>query len=234
MLGFLLDWGDGTGRGRSHLSCSRTCFLAGARGGSWVMAAPGAGWAAVLWDGPRGLDHAAPRGAWAATGLSRGTSPHRGLQPALWLLFPLGGLLCPGNGVLWSTGGQDHRGGPGVVAVWGQEGKMAAEIVGADREGPWRGAVAGDRQSPKFTGCKPGAQGGRRCFCRQAGTAPSHHPDTAREASQGLCTRNEASCGLGASWGPRRPAADPWRDPLLPAASPLPGPCWPRGLRPGR
>lgn len=147
---------------------------------------------------------------------------------------PTGGLLCPGNGVLWSTGGQDHRGGPGVVAVWGQEGKMAAEIVGADREGPWRGAVAGDRRSPKFTGCKPGAQGGRRCFCRQAGTAPSHHPDTAREASQGLCTRNEASCGLGASWGPRRPAADPWRDPLLPAASPLPGPCWPRGLRPGR
>lgn len=53
MLGFLLDWGDGTGRGRSHLSCSRTCFLAGARGGSWVMAAPGVGSCSVGWpQGP--------------------------------------------------------------------------------------------------------------------------------------------------------------------------------------
>lgn len=98
---------------------------------------------------------------------------------------PTGGLLCPGNGVLWSTGGQDHRGGPGVVAVWGQEGKMAAEIVGADREGPWRGAVAGDRRSPKFTGCKLGAQGGAVTpVFLQAGGDSSQSPPRHRPRGQ--------------------------------------------------
>ena len=62
----------------SHLSCSRTCFLAGAwSGGGWVMAAPegdyeGDGEAgALLWSGP-----------WAWTMLGA-ASP--GAHTAMWL-----------------------------------------------------------------------------------------------------------------------------------------------------
>lgn len=72
-----------------------------------------------------------------------------------------------------------------MVGVWGQEGKMAAEIVGADREGPWRGAVAGDRRSPEFTGCKPGAQGGAVTpVFLQAGGDSSQSPPRHRPRGQ--------------------------------------------------
>lgn len=143
----------------SDLSCSRTCFLAGAlAGGGWVMATPK--------DQANGCALERPPQAWTMLGaarpgggslshevclkdrapgllstrlLGRGGAPDPGgLLPSSSSCFHRGrgvwgGLSSPRNGVVHHSKARLCTGDPGWLAVLGQKkGKMRAKIMGED------------------------------------------------------------------------------------------------------